>query len=130
MTKPRILIVDDEPNLSDLVRMYLEKAESYDVRVENISSQAITAAREFEPDLFLLDVDMPGKQGGELARELKSLPRFKQTPVIFLTSLISREEAGNRESIRGGMRFLAKPVTAKVLLEAVGRALAGDTVQA
>jgi CheY-like chemotaxis protein len=73
---------------------------------------------------------MPGKQGGELARELKELPRFKRTPVIFLTSLISREEAGNRESIRGGMRFLAKPVTAKVLLEAVGRALAGDTVQA
>ena len=130
MTKPRILIVDDEPNLSDLVRMYLEKTESYDVRVENMSAHAVTAAREFEPDLFLLDVDMPGKQGGELARELKELPRFKRTPVIFLTSLISREEAGNRESIRGGMRFLAKPVTAKVLLEAVGRALAGDTVQA
>jgi DNA-binding response OmpR family regulator len=130
MTKPRILIVDDEPNLSDLVRMYLEKTESYEVRVENISSQAVAAAREFEPDLFLLDVDMPGKQGGELARELKALPRFKQTPVIFLTSLISREEAGNRESVRGGMRFLAKPVSAKVLLEAVGRALAGETVQA
>ena len=130
MTKPRILIVDDEPNLSDLVRMYLEKTESFEVRVENMSAHAIAAAREFEPDLFLLDVDMPGKQGGELARELKELPRFKRTPVIFLTSLISREEAGNRESIRGGMRFLAKPVTAKVLLEAVGRALAGDTVQA
>ena len=44
-TAPCCLIVDDEPNLSDLVRMYLEKTESYDVRVENISAQAVSAAR-------------------------------------------------------------------------------------
>ena len=130
MTKPRILIVDDEPNLSDLVRMYLEKTQSYEVRVENMSAHAVRAAQEFGPDLFLLDVDMPGKEGGELARELKRLPCFHKTPVIFLTSLISREEAGDHETIRGGMRFLAKPVTAKVLVEAVARALAGQTVDA
>lgn len=126
MNNPRILIVDDEPNLSELVRFFLEKTQRFEVRVENRSAQALAVAKEFRPDMILLDVDMPGKDGGEVAREIQAEPALRGIPIVFFTSLISRAEAGDRETIRGGMRFLAKPVNPKVLIETVDRVLAAE----
>ena len=126
MTKSRILVVDDEPNLSGLVRLILEKTQRFEVRVENRSSLALAAAREFRPDMILLDVDMPGKDGGDVAREIEAEPALRGVPILFFTSLISREEAGAHETLRGGQRFLAKPVDPKVLIAAVDRILAGQ----
>jgi CheY-like chemotaxis protein len=126
MIKPRILVVDDEPNLSGLVRLFLEKTQRFEVRVENRSALALSAAREFRPDMILLDVDMPGKDGGEVAREIQAEPALRGVPIVFFTSLISRAEAGERETVRGGMRFLAKPVNPKVLVETVDRVLAAE----
>jgi DNA-binding response OmpR family regulator len=126
MTKSRILVVDDEPNLSGLVRLFLEKTQRFEVRVENRSALALSAAREFQPDMILLDVDMPGKDGGDVAREIKAEPALRGVPILFFTSLISRAEAGDREAVRDGMRFLAKPLNPKVLIETVDRVLAGE----
>ena len=126
MNKRRILVVDDEPNLSELVRMFLERTQRFDVRVENRSAHAVAAAREFRPEMILLDVDMPGKDGGQVARELKDDTTLRATPILFFTSLISHAEAGERETVRGGMRFLAKPVDPKILIATVDRILAGE----
>ena len=125
MNKRRILVVDDEPKLSELVRMFLERTQRFEVRVENRSAQALAAAREFRPEMILLDVDMPGKDGGQVARELKDDTTLRATPILFFTSLISHAEAGERETVRGGMRFLAKPVDPKILIDTVDRILAG-----
>jgi len=124
MTKSRILVVDDEPNLSGLVRFFLEKTQRFEVRVENRSAFAVSAARDFRPDMILLDVDMPGKDGGEVAREIQADPALRGVPILFFTSLISREEAGQHETVRGGNRFLAKPVDPKILIPVVDRILA------
>lgn len=126
MNKSRILIVDDEPNLSGLVRLFLEKTQRFEVRVENRSAHALAVAREFRPDMVLLDVDMPGKDGGEVAREIQSEPALRGVPILFLTSLISRTEAGEGMTLRAGMRFLSKPVNPKVLVDTVDRVLAGE----
>jgi DNA-binding response OmpR family regulator len=123
MNKQRILVVDDEPKVSDLVRMFLERTKRFEVRVENRSANAMTAVREFRPDMVLLDVDMPGKDGGVVASEIKAQPATQKLPILFLTSLVSRAEAGERETVRGGMRFLAKPLDPKVLIETVDRIL-------
>jgi CheY-like chemotaxis protein len=120
----RILVVDDEPNLSDLVRLFLEKTGRFEVRTENRPAQALQVALEFRPDMVLLDVDMPGSDGGEVARHLAGQPTLRGTPILFLTSLISRAEAGASEVVRGGKRFLAKPVNPKVLIEVIDRILA------
>ena len=106
--------------------MFLERTQRFDVRVENRSAHAVTAAREFRPEMILLDVDMPGKDGGQVARELKDDTTLRATPILFFTSLISHAEAGERETVRGGMRFLAKPVDPKVLIDTVDRILAGE----
>lgn len=126
MNKSRILVVDDEPNLSSLLRLFLEKTKRYEVRVENRSGQALSVAREFCPHLIMLDVDMPGKDGGEVAREIEAEPALRGVPIVFCTSLISRSEAGERPAFRGGRPFLAKPINAKALVQTVDALLAGE----
>ena len=105
--------------------MFLEKTQRFEVRVENRSALALSAAREFRPDLILLDVDMPGKDGGDVARAIQGDDVLSGVPILFLTSLVSPAEAGGREILRGGMRFLAKPVNPKTLIDTVDRVLAG-----
>ena len=115
MSNSKILVVDDDPSLSRLVAVILNRMGGYDVLEENRSFAALTTARSFRPDLILLDVDMPGKDGGAVAAELGNDPLFAHTPIVFVTSLISKGEAG----IRNGERFLSKPVDPNLLLETV-----------
>lgn len=124
MPKPRILIVDDDPKLSKLVGLFLHGTGLYDVRQENRSANALQSAREYQPSLILLDVDMPGKDGGEVARELQADPSTCDAPVIFFTSLIGQTEAGSGIVMRGGARFLAKPIQSGILQKSVAKVLA------
>lgn len=124
MEKIKIMVVDDDPNLSRLVKLFLEKTRLYHVLEENLPSRALTTAREFRPDAILLDVNMPGKDGGELARDFAADAKLKDLPLLFFTSLISSEEAGQHEVYRGGMPFLAKPLNPSALVGAVERLLA------
>jgi CheY-like chemotaxis protein len=123
MEKTKILVVDDDPKLSRLVKLFLEKTKLYEVIEENRSSHALETARSVRPAAILLDVDMPGKDGGEVALELSGDPQLCRKPIMFFTSLISTAEAGKREVMRGGQPFLAKPVNPVALVEAVGRLL-------
>ena len=115
MSKPRILIVDDDKNISRLMGILLEKTGRYEVRTETRSVAAHAVAREFRPDLCLFDVDMPGKDGGTLAREIRADPMFSDLPIIFLTSLVSPQEAGAKPLVSGGFPYLAKSVDIAVL---------------
>ena len=124
--KRRVLVVDDQPNVTDLVRLFLEKTNRYTVFVQNVSHSVLATAKQVKPHLFILDVDMPGKDGGDVARELSESREFATTPVLFFTSLISPSEAGKRETERGGKKFLAKPIDARSLVEAVDRNCAQD----
>ena len=122
--------MDDEPNLSDLVRLFLEKTKRFEVRTENRPGNVLAAAREFRPELILLDVDMPGQDGGEIARDIEADPVLRGTSVLFFTSLISTAEAGNKIVVRGGMRFLAKPLNPKVLVDIIDQMMAEKAVSA
>ena len=124
MNTTRILVVDDEPNLSELVRLFLVKTKRFEVRTENRSGNVLAATREFRPELILLDVDMPGLDGGEIAREIEADPILRGVPILFFTSLISQAEAGTHPVMRGGMRFLAKPLNPKVLINAIDQVMA------
>lgn len=121
MTKTRVLIVDDDPNLSRLSGMILEGSGDYEVMIVNQANRALSAALQFRPALMLLDVDMPEKSGGDIAREAGSDSRLREIPILFLTGLVSRKEAGAQQLESGGMTFLAKPVDPAVLLSSVAR---------
>jgi DNA-binding response OmpR family regulator len=123
MSTKRILVIDDEPNVSTLVQLYLARLGGYEVLTENLPSQARNSALRFNPDMILLDVNMPGKDGGQVAREFRADPALCHVPILFLTSLVSSAEAGRREIRRGTQFYLAKPVDPDVLVSVVGRML-------
>ena len=80
--KPNILVVDDDPNISRLEQLYLEK-EGYEVRVAADGNDAIEAFRKLPPDLVLLDVMLPGADGYEV---LKTIRKSSEIPVIMVTA--------------------------------------------
>lgn len=95
---------------TQLLKLNLEQTGAYEVRTESLPEQALAAARAFRPDLIFLDVIMPQMQGGEVAAQLRADPALKDTPVAFLTAVLSEEEAARRQHLIGGNPFLAKPV--------------------
>jgi CheY-like chemotaxis protein len=108
--KKRILVVDDQPDITRLLKLNLEQTNDYEVRMENNSRLALAAAQEFHPDLILLDVLMPGIDGGNLASRLEASPALKGVPIVFLTAAATKEEVSARGGRIGGLPFLAKPV--------------------
>ena len=108
--KKRILAIDDRASNTRLVKLYLELTGDYVVREENNAKAALATAVEFEPDLILLDVMMPGMDGGELAACFQANPRLKSVPVVFLTSAVTKREVDAGGGMVGGFPFLAKPV--------------------
>jgi CheY-like chemotaxis protein len=67
-------------------------------------------ARRFQPDLVLLDVMMPGLDGGAVAAQLQEDPVLKKVPIVFLTAAAKKEEVASRGGLIGGQPFLAKPL--------------------
>lgn len=83
--KQHILLVDDDPNISHLVRLYLEK-EGFGVTECDRGDTAIGVFRSCNPALVLLDVMLPGEDGVSLLRYLRQLPRTREIPVIMATA--------------------------------------------
>jgi CheY-like chemotaxis protein len=108
--KKRILVVDDEVTATRLLKLNLEQTNQYEVRVEHAPDRALAAAAAFQPDLILLDVMMPGMDGGELAALFLADPKLKQVPIVFLTALATKTDVRRHAGRIGGMTFLAKPV--------------------
>jgi len=116
--KRRILIVDNDPNTTHLVNVLLERTGRYLVLEENDASKAHQSARNFRPDLILLDVVMPETDGGEVAARVEADPELHNTPIVFLTALVTRAEAKSGLHIQGHP-FLAKPVSIPELITAI-----------
>jgi len=120
ITKRKILIIDDEPGFTHMVRLTLENTGFYDVREENKPLLALSTAHEFKPDLIFLDVLMPDMDGGDVAAKLKADPEFRNTPVVFLTATVPKREANSSGGLTsGGFLFLAKPVGIKELVKCI-----------
>ncbi|MBI4590734.1 MAG: response regulator [Candidatus Rokubacteria bacterium] len=120
MDKKRILLIDDEPSFTRMLRLNLERTGTYEVREENRGAQGLAAAREFKPDLILLDVIMPDADGGTVAAQIKADQSLKNTPVVFLTAVVTKKEEG----VIGGRPFIAKPVSANEVIGCIEKHLA------
>lgn len=125
MNKKRILIIDDDIPLTQAMKINLEASENYEVCIENISLNAHAAAREFRPDLILLDIVMPGLDGGDVSALLKSDPLLKDVPVLMVTALVSNDETEDDAMVSsGGHAMVAKPIRFDKLTEAIESGLA------
>jgi two-component system alkaline phosphatase synthesis response regulator PhoP len=113
----KVLLVDDEQDIIDLLKYNLER-EGYQVTTALNGRDAIKQAKQQRPDLIVLDIMMPGMDGVEVCNQLRQLPEFKQTLITFLSargedySQIAGFEAGADD-------FITKPVRPKVFLSKV-----------
>ncbi len=116
----KILVVDDEVGFTRLLQMNLEKSGDYKVRVENDSRHAVAAAREYKPDVMILDVVMPGMDGGDVSAALRRDVYLAQIPVIMLTALVSNDEVGSESVVQSGDKImLGKPVDLERLIRCI-----------
>lgn len=123
--KKKILVVDDEIIITRTLKKFLDGTGAYEVRVENDPTRALRVAREFKPDLLLLDIQMPELEGGELASLFQEDAELKKTPIIFLTALVQEREVRKSGGMIGGFPFIAKPLQAKTVIDTIEIVLAG-----
>lgn len=113
----KILLVDDEAGFTELLKMNLERSGAFEVRIENDSTKAIAAAREFQPDAILLDVVMPEMDGGDVQAQLQANPLLAGIPVVMLTALVDSTELSEGAVAQAGTQMvLPKPVNLPLLL--------------
>ena len=113
----KILIADDEPDILEIVQYNLQN-EGYDVATAKNGNEAIEQAKRFNPDLIILDIMMPGKNGIEVCNILRMQPAFNDTLIIFLTAL-SDEGTEVKGLETGADDFITKPISPKVLVSKV-----------
>lgn len=117
----KILIVDDEPDIVEFISYNLRN-KGYLINTANDGVEAIRKAKEFKPDLILMDIMMPNKDGLETVKELRVLPEFEDTAIIFLTAL--SDEKYEIEGLKiGADDFIAKPIKPELLATRIAATL-------
>jgi CheY-like chemotaxis protein len=118
-------VVDDNRDAADSLRMVLEMQDGHEVRVAYDGPTGLTAAREFGPDLALLDIGLPrGVDGYEVARQLRRVPGLEQTRLVALTGY-GRSEDRRRSAEAGFIAHLVKPVDPQVLRDLLSQLAPG-----
>lgn len=123
----KILLVDDDPDIIELLEYNLKK-EGYETASANDGVQAVEVAKNFKPDLILLDVMMPRQDGIETARQLRQLPDFKDTYILFLTAR-AEEYTEIAAFDVGADDYIVKPIKPRALTSRIKAVLRRDTQQ-
>jgi len=123
MKKQRILLIDDEAGFTRMLKLNLEQTGRYEVHTVNEPEEALGAAREFLPDLVLLDVFMPRLSGGDVAVQLRLEPAFQDRPIIFFTAAVKKSRVQEHGGVIGGDPFIAKPASFEDVLAAIEKYL-------
>ena len=129
MRKRRILVVDDEAELTHLLKLNLEATGAYEVQEENDGHAAVETARRCRPELIFLDIRMPGIGGGAIAAQLKMDQQLRSVPVVFLTGMVSSIEAGVHNDLLKAQVFLAKPANPQQVIACIERYLGPSASQ-
>ena len=95
----KILHVEDELDIQEIVKLALEVIAGFSVETCSFGREALGKAAQFQPDLFLLDVMMPGMDGPETLRALREEAMFVDTPVIFMTAKVMEDEVSRFKDI-------------------------------
>lgn len=119
--KQKILIVDDEPDILELIEYNLKK-EGYQVYLASNGLEGITIAKKVHPDLIILDIMMPKMDGIEACRLMRAIPEFKNTFMVFLTAR-SEEYSEIAGFNVGADDYIAKPIKPRALVSRINAIL-------
>ena len=104
----KILYVEDEPDIQMIARVALENVGGFELLVCSSGAEAIEKAAEFNPDLLLLDVMMPGMDGPTTLAELRKISGLAKTPVMFMTAKVQPQEVEHLKTLNVA-DVIAKP---------------------
>jgi DNA-binding response OmpR family regulator len=121
VTAPRVLIVDDEPNIVVALE-YLMRQNGFEVRAARNGDEALAAVLEFHPDVVLLDVMMPVKDGYQVAQKIRDDPQLAHMKIIMLTAK-GRESEVSKGLAVGADAYVTKPFSTQDLVAQVKRML-------
>ncbi|BAI81103.1 two-component response regulator [Deferribacter desulfuricans SSM1] len=113
----KIVIADDELRLRKIVSLHLKK-NGFDVYEASNGKEAVELALSLNPDLIVLDINMPVMDGFEAARELKSSEKLKDIPIIFLTAKADMESIEKGKDLKAAY-YLTKPFSPKDLINKI-----------
>ena len=122
---PRILIVDDEPNLV-LALEHLMKKEGYEIRAAADGEEAVEAAAEFRPDLILLDIMMPKMDGYEVCQRIRANAALQDVAIVMLTAK-GREVEREKGLALGADHYITKPFSTREVVRKVKEILAAKS---
>lgn len=122
MSKKKILIVDDEENFSYLLKIHFESTGDFEVYTASNGNAGIKLAKEIKPDLFLLDIMMPGEDGYEVLKKVKKDNDLMMIPVIMLTA-VSDEKSKVKAAQLYDEAYITKPADFISLKDTVERIL-------
>ena len=125
VAKQKILIVDDEPDILELIEYNLKK-EGYQVFLASNGQEGISVAKKVQPDLIVLDIMMPKMDGIEACRLMRSIPEFKKTFMVFLTAR-SEEYSEIAGFNVGADDYIAKPIKPRALVSRINAILRRNT---
>ena len=126
MEKTKLLVMDDDVPFTTVLKSQLERSGPYEVHVENDSTRIIETATEFMPHLILLDIVMPGLDGGDVEALLKAHPTLKHIPVLIVSALVSEHDAPGDAVVQSGKNVIvSKPVNTEKLMAAIEQKLDG-----
>jgi two-component system, OmpR family, alkaline phosphatase synthesis response regulator PhoP len=114
----KVLVVDDEEPIQELLRYNLEK-DGYEVKTAGDGIKAVDIAKKFQPDLVLLDIMMPKMDGVETCRLLREIPELQNTFIIFLTAR-SEEYSEVAAFDIGADDYITKPIKPRALISRIG----------
>jgi CheY-like chemotaxis protein len=124
MLLKKILIIDDEADFTALLKANLEDVGNFMVRTVNESADALQTAVDFLPDLCIIDVVMPGMDGGDVVAQFRANPILRNTPVLMLTALVEENPAdADGETITGGLPFVSKTSDFSMILHCIEKHL-------
>jgi len=123
MSLRRVLVVDDEPRILDIVKYFLEQG-GYEVETAAGSEKATAAARRKPFDVAVLDIVLVGESGYDVAGKLKKIKSADRMPVLFMSSKVEMADLF-LENFDGRAEFLLKPFKKEALLETVKTLISG-----
>jgi len=114
----KILYVEDEPDIQEVAKIALEAVGGFTLKVCSSGEEALKNAIDFAPQLFLLDVMMPGMDGPTTLGELRKLSELANVPVIFMTAKVQPQEVEHFKSL-GAIGVIAKPFDPMTLAQTI-----------
>ncbi len=124
---PKILLVDDDPDIIELLEYNLQK-EGFETKSALDGIQALEVAKTFKPDLILLDVMMPRQDGIETARQLRLIPEFKEVYILFLTARAEEYTEVAAFDV-GADDYIVKPIKPRALVSRIKAMLRREAQQ-